>query len=175
MTRIDLPTRELLPENLQDRWDRTASRGPVLNIQRVFFANPDIRLDAFGTWRASGLEPRSREIVILRAAFKKQSRYEWHQHVRIASGEGLSDGDIKAVAHWENSSAFSPAERTLLAYVDALAESPRPSDEAFKAFADSRSTAEIVGITYLITLYFQLAHVMAALDLETEEEFAGWE
>ncbi len=175
MTRIDLPTRESLPEDLKDRWDRTARRGPVLNIQRVFLANPDIRLDAFGVWKASGLEPRSREIVILRAAFKKQSRYEWHQHVRIASGEGLSDDDIKAVAHWENSSAFSPAERVLLAYVDALAESPRPSDEAFAAFAEGRSRAEIVGVTFLITLYFQLAQVMAALDLETEEPFVGWD
>ena len=30
------------------------------------------------------------------------------------------------------------------------------------------------GVTFLITLYFQLAHVMVALDLETEEPFVGW-
>ena len=174
MTRIPLPTRELLPESLQERWDRTEARGPVLNIQRVFLANPDIRLDAFGVWKASGLLPRSRELVILRAAFRKQSAYEWHQHVRIARGEGLSDGDIEAVARWEGSDRFSAEERVLLGYVDALADSLRPSDQAFEAFAEGRSPAEIVGVTFLITLYFQLAHVMAALDLETEEEFVGW-
>ena len=174
MARIPLPTRELLPETLQERWDRTEARGAVLNIQRVFLANPDIRLDAFGVWKASGLPPRSRELVILRAAFRKQSTYEWHQHVRIARGEGLSDGDIAGVAHWEVSERFSEDERALLGYVDALADSPRPSDEAFAGFATGRSPAEIVGVTFLITLYFQLAQVMAALDLETEEEFVGW-
>ncbi len=30
------------------------------------------------------------------------------------------------------------------------------------------------GVTLLITLYFQLAHVMSALDLETEEAFVWW-
>ena len=84
------------------------------------------------------------------------------------------DGDIEAVARWEGSERFSAEERVLLGYVDSLADSPRPSDEAFEAFAEGRSPAEIVGVTFLITLYFQLAHVMAALDLETEEEFVGW-
>ena len=30
------------------------------------------------------------------------------------------------------------------------------------------------GVTFLITLYFQLAQVMATMDLETEEPFVGW-
>jgi 4-carboxymuconolactone decarboxylase len=174
MARIALPNRDSLPEALHDRWDRTASRGPVLNIQRAFFANPEIRLDAFGVWRASGLQPRARELVILRAAFRKDSRYEWHQHVRIARSEGLSDAEIRAVTDWQPFSAFSPDERALLAYVDALADAQRPTDEQFAAFSTGRTREGIVGITYLITLYFQLAQLMATLDLETEDPFVGW-
>jgi alkylhydroperoxidase family enzyme len=175
MARIPLPDRDSLPESLHDRWDRTAARGPVLNIQRTFFANPDIRLDAFGTWRASGLEPRARELVILRAAFRKESRYEWHQHVRIARNEGLSDEEIKAVTNWQPSSLFSADERALLAWVDALADAQRPTDQQFAAFSAGRPREAIVGVTYLITLYFQLAQLMATLDLETEEPFVGWQ
>ena len=33
----------------------------------------------------------------------------------------------------------------------------------------------IFAVTMLIATYFQLAHVIAALDLETEEPFVGWE
>ena len=33
----------------------------------------------------------------------------------------------------------------------------------------------IVGVTFLITLYFQLAAVMSALRLDTEDPFVGWE
>lgn len=176
MARIPLPTRESLPdEALQQRWDRLAERGPVLNVLRLFLANPAIELNARQVWRASGLEPRARELVILRCAYTQQSTYEWHQHVRIAVGVGLTAADINAVRTWQDAPLFSEAERVLLAYVDALATTPRPSDEVFEAFAQGRSPAEVVGVTVLITLYFQLARIMAVLDLETEEPFVGWE
>ncbi|MHB8577864.1 MAG: carboxymuconolactone decarboxylase family protein [Dehalococcoidia bacterium] len=176
MARIPLPTREsLTDETLRQRWDRMAERGPVLNILRLFMANPAIELNARQIWRASGLEPRAREIVILRSAATQQSTYEWHQHVRIASGEGLSRQEIAAIGDWRNATCFSESERVLLAYVDALAATPRPSDAEFSAFARDRSPAEILGVTMLITLYFQLARIMAAMDLETEEPFVGWD
>lgn len=175
MARIPLPSRDALPDDQQAQWDRIAARGPVLNIQRAFMTNPGIRLDAFGAWRASGLSPRSRELVILRCAYQKGSTYEWHQHVRIARGEGLSDADIDAVRDWRSSDRFGDDERALLAYVDELAAGPRASDEAFAAVSHGRTPGEVFGVTFLVTLYFQLAHVMSALDLETEEPFVGWE
>jgi AhpD family alkylhydroperoxidase len=147
----------------------------VLNIQRVFFANPGIRLDALSAWRASGLDARQRELVILRAAYRKQSAYEWHQHVRIARAEGVTDEEINGVREWTDCARFTQSDRALLAWVDALATSAKPSDAAFAAFRSNRSDADVVGITYLITLYFQLAHVMAALDLSMEAPFVGWE
>jgi alkylhydroperoxidase family enzyme len=113
--------------------------------------------------------------VILRAAYRKQSTYEWHQHVRIARDAGLSDDEINAVKEWRASPLFDEGDRVVLAYVDALADSPRPDDAAFEAVAASRSTGEVFGLTFLVTLYFQLAHVMAAFDLETEEPFIGWD
>ena len=176
MTRIALPTRATLesPE-LQDRWDRLASRGPILNINRVFLANPAIELNARRIWTASGLVPRSRELLILRAAFLKQSTYEWHQHVRIARSEGLSDADINGVRDWRAAAGLSAEEQSMLAYVDALNAPSGASDEDFAAFAKGRSQADIVGVTFLITLYFQLASVMAALRLDTEDPFVGWE
>lgn len=176
MARIPLPTRASLTDDAsRQRWDRLEQRGRILNIQRLFLANPDIDLNARGIWKASGLTPRVREIVILRCAYTRQSTYEWHQHVRIATGEGLTPAEINAVRDWRQASVFSDDERALLAYVDELAANPRPSDAIFAAFARGRSDAEILGVTMLITLYFQLAGVMAAMDLETEEPFVGWE
>jgi alkylhydroperoxidase family enzyme len=175
MARLPLPTRESLPKELQERWDRTVAAGPMLDIQRLFFVNPDIRLNALAVWRATGLSPRAREIVILRAAFRKESRYEWHQHVRISRDAGLRDDEINAVTNWQSSKLFSDDQRALLAYVDDLAEHHRASDESFAAISRGRQPAEIIAITYLITLYFQLAQVMATMDLQPETEFVGWE
>ena len=176
MARIPLPTRETLTdEALVQRWDRLAARGPVLNVFRLFLANPDVELNAFRVWRASGLAPRERELVILRCAYARQSTYEWHQHVRLARNEGISAAEIDAVRDWRDAACFTESERVLLAYVDDLAERPRPSDAVFAAFAEGRTPAAVLGVTALITLYFQLAQIMAALDLETEEPFVGWD
>jgi len=46
MARLPLPTRESLPKEQQERWDRTVAAGPMLDIQRLFFVNPDVRLNA---------------------------------------------------------------------------------------------------------------------------------
>ena len=176
MARIPLPTRETLTdEALVQRWDSLSARGPVLNVFRLFLVNPDVELNAFRVWRASGLALRARELVILRCAYAKQSTYEWHQHVRIALNEGIAAAEIDAVREWRDAACFNESERALLAYVDELAASPRPRDAVFAAFAEGRTPAEILGVTALITLYFQLAHIMAALDLETEEPFVGWD
>lgn len=175
MARIPLPTRDSLSEDLQKRWDRFAATGPVLNVYRMFLVNPEIPLNARAVWAASGLSPRAREIVILRAAFSRQSTYEWHQHVRIARDAGLSDADINAVRNWKGASNFSAAEQALLAYVDALATNMRPDDASFAAVRKGRTDSELMGVTYLITLYFQLAQLMATMELETEEPFVGWE
>ncbi len=174
MARLSLPTRDSLPDDVKERWDRTAARGPVLNIMRAFFINPAIETNAIQVWRACGLSPRSREIVILRAAFVHQSTYEWHQHVRIARDAGLTGDVIDAVRDWHGATVFSDDERALLAFVDEINQG-RPSDASLDAVSKGRPDAEVFGILYLITLYFQLAHVMAALDLETEEPFVGWE
>jgi 4-carboxymuconolactone decarboxylase len=176
MARIPLPTRDDLPtDELKARWDKTEQRGRVLNIQRAFFNNPAIETNAFRVWKASGLDGRSREFVILRCAQQKHSTYEWHQHVRIARSEGISDEEIIAVHTWQDSTLFTDNERALLAYVDALATNQRAPEPVFDAVSRGRSVAEVFGITYLITMYFQLAQIMATFDLETEEPFVGWE
>ncbi len=176
MARIPLPTRESLSDpEMQQRWDRFAARGPVLNVLRMFMVNPEIELNARQVWGASGLTPRMRELVILRCAYVQRSTYEWHQHVRIATGEGLTATEINAVGTWQNATVFSDEERVLLAYVDELALMPRPSDAVFETVSKDRTPAEVLGVTMLITLYFQLARMMAAFDLETETPFVGWE
>ncbi len=175
MARIPLPTRDDLSDELKPRWDRLAARGPILDIQRLFLVNPDLDVNALKVWRASGLTDRAREIVILRAAFVQKSVYEWHQHVRIARGVGLPEADINAVRDWRSGVCFSADERALLAYVDALAEPGQVSGDVFAAAAAGRPNHEVLAVTYLITLYFQLARIMAVMELRPETPFVGWE
>src|SRR5207342_2343283 len=44
------------------------------------------------------LEPRVRELIILRVAWNTRSPYEWLQHVRIATSVEITAAEIAAIA-----------------------------------------------------------------------------
>ncbi|MEX0683372.1 MAG: carboxymuconolactone decarboxylase family protein [Dehalococcoidia bacterium] len=174
MARVPLPSREQLSIQLQRRWDRMAARGPI-NIQRLFFASPEIDFNVTTSLRVSGLDVRTREILILRCAFLKRSTYEWHQHVRFAREGGLSDHEILEVKLWRGSDVFSENERGVLAYADVMHEGVRPSDEVFQGLFTGRTVPQVIAVALIVGHYFALAGLMQTFDIETEEPFIGWD
>lgn len=127
-------------------------------------------------WTETGLSPREVELVILAVGREIGSDYEWHDHV-IAAIEraGLTREEVLAISRRELDE-LAPAERALVEYafefVDTYGE---VSDEAFAALSDHYDDSTRVGITMLSGYYVFLHHVAAALGLELEEEFVGWE
>ena len=43
------------------------------------------------------------------------------QHCKAARDAGLTDEQVEAIPHWQVADCFSPVERAVLAYTDALA------------------------------------------------------
>jgi alkylhydroperoxidase family enzyme len=48
--------------------------------------------------RTPAIEPRLRELMVLRVAFRTRSPYEWLQHVRLAPRWGITAAEIDAIA-----------------------------------------------------------------------------
>ena len=44
------------------------------------------------------LDPRDRELLILRVGWRTQCRYEWVQHVRMAADAGITPAEVEAVS-----------------------------------------------------------------------------
>lgn len=127
-------------------------------------------------WTKTGLSPREVEFVILAVAREIGSDYEWHDHV-IAAIEraGLTREEVLAVSH-RDTDAMAPHERTLVEYTfEFVDEYGEVSDERFAALSDHYDDSTRVGITMLAGYYVFLHHVAAALGLELEEEFVGWD
>ena len=57
------------------------------------------------------IDPKLREIAILRTAKDCRSVYEWTQHVPAAKHVGVSDEQIAAIESWESAACFSEVER----------------------------------------------------------------
>jgi alkylhydroperoxidase family enzyme len=179
MARLPYADRASIPDDLVYVWDRNANNGLPANIFRTLANNPQLwrsylRLGN-GLWTQCGLDVPTRELVILRTAILHHSTYEWHQHVRIGRTAGLSDEKIVALHHWRNSDLFSEAEKALLGYVDAVAASDHPSDEAHNALAAHFDSSTIVGINLLTGFYAMTAKFLGAMEVETEEPFVGWQ
>jgi 4-carboxymuconolactone decarboxylase len=178
MARIPPMSREAFPEDLRYAWDRvTAGRTPP-NIFAALGNNPNVLLGYLrlgnALWNHCGLDVRTRELVILRCAYLRNSAYEWHQHVRIGRDAGLDNVTINALRNWRESERFSEAEKALFAWADAMAASDHPGDPAFAELQKHFDASAIVGITILIAYYFATAKFLAAMEVQTEETFVGW-
>lgn len=180
MARLPFAERASIPDDLVYVWDRNAAEGGVpANIFRTLANNPALwrsylRLGN-GLWTQCGLDIAMRELVILRTAILHHSLYEWHQHVRIGRQAGLSDERIVALHHWRTSELFSEPERALLGYVDAVAASDHPSDDAHNELAKHFDSSTIVGVNLLAGFYGMTAKFLGAMEVETEEPFVGWQ
>ncbi len=123
--------------------------------------------------RDSGLTVTEQEYVILRCARKIPSRYEWHNHVRIALNAGVEADAIRSIAD-RSYDDFSPEHRALLDYVDAFLEGT-VDDEIHAALADFYDDATVVGVCLFAGYWLMNARVVDALGVEVEEPFVGWD
>ena len=179
MARLPLTERSSIPEDLQYVWDRNAGSGQPPNIFRMMANNPQLwrsylRLGN-GLWTQCGLDVERRELVILRTAILHHSTYEWHQHVRLGRQAGLTDERIVGLHHWRQGNLYSESERALLQYVDAVAASDHPSDEAHNELAKHFDASTMVGVNLLTGFYGMTAKFLGAMEAETEEPFIGWQ
>jgi len=179
VSRLPLADRSNIPEELLYVWDRTAGTGQQLNIFRTLANNAELwrsylRLGN-ALWSQCGLDVPTRELVILRTAILHHSTYEWHQHVTIGRNAGLSDERIVGLHHWRTGEVYSEAERSLLAYVDAVAVSDHPSMETHVELAKHFDNSTVVGINLLTGFYGMTAKFLGAMEVDTEVPFIGWQ
>jgi alkylhydroperoxidase family enzyme len=92
------------------------------------------------------------------------------QHCKACRGYGFSDEKIEALKAWAVSDLFTPLERALLAYTDALVLAFGRVDEAvFDALKEHLSDEQIMEFTYITMMYTMHAVISRALRLEYDD------
>lgn len=116
---------EAIEPALAERLKARAAAGGVLNIYRTLARDP-ATLDGFLAWGGhilsddNGLDPRQREIVILRTGFLCRSGYEWTQHARMGARAGLTAAEIEAIKRGADDPSWSAADAALIRMADEL-------------------------------------------------------
>lgn len=116
------------------------------------------------------LDPRLRELMVLRVAWRTQSAYEWAQHVRMAPRVAIADDDVDAISGPPDAPRWSPLEAAALAAVDELLEGYRVSDATWRVLATHLDERQLVELTFVVGTYVGLAMVFNSLGLELDPE-----
>ncbi len=120
------------------------------------------------------LSPALRELGQTRAGYARGSRFVFSQHCKAARAAGLSEAQVAAIPAWSAADCFSPLERAVLAYTDALVlEGGRVPDALFEALRAGLSDEEILELTYIVGLYEMHATICRALRLEYDDVEEG--
>jgi 4-carboxymuconolactone decarboxylase len=137
---------------------------PRSNVLGLFARHPELAR-AFLTFNAhllgtSTLEARTRELAILRMAWRRRCRYEWAQHVLIARRAGVTDEEIAEVR--------AGAPTLISKAVDELDEDSCLSEETYFALAAELDDRQLMDLVFTIGTYGTLAMAFNTFWLELD-------
>ena len=145
-----------------DWWTVFANSPDVLEhacLGFALYASPDRKVSA-----------KLRELGQTRAGWLVGSQFVFSQHCKSCRALGYSEEKIEALKAWQVSDLFSPVERALLAYTDALVLAHgRVDDAVFDALREHLDDEAIMEFTYITMMYTMHAVISRALRLEYDE------
>jgi alkylhydroperoxidase family enzyme len=147
------------------------------NLGKALYNNPQLCLPfkalASGAHRHSSLEPRLREMVVLRISATLKSDVEWGQHFRIATtamvyGEAvISIAEARALRDGRLD-GFTAKERAALQYAMAF-DGNAVDDEAWTRASEHLTAAELLDLTVLAGVYGLAGRLTNALAVPMDE------
>lgn len=150
-------------------------RGSPLRLFATLAHHPRLlrRFNALGGLFFTGaLDPRERELVILRVAVRADSPYELAQHVELGREAGLTSTEIKRVIA-DLDEGWSTGDRLLLRMTDELLDDMTVSHETWSALQTRYGTDALLELLLLPGFYRMLAGLLDALKIEPEPDAAA--
>jgi AhpD family alkylhydroperoxidase len=110
----------------------------------------------------STLPRRTRELAILRVAWRRGCRYEWAQHVRSGVRHGLTEQDLEEVR--------SGAPTLVNRAVDELETDSRLSDATCAELSKELDTRQLMDLVFTIGAYALMATAFNTFDVRLDED-----
>ncbi|MEE6176580.1 carboxymuconolactone decarboxylase family protein [Mycobacterium sp. 050134] len=151
-----------------------------LSIFQVLLNHPPLAraindLLATMLWHGS-LDPRLRELAIMRIGWLTGCDYEWTQHWRVASRLGVTHDDLLAVRDWPSHAGFGAAERAVLAATDDVVRDGLVSERSWAA-CDRELGGDATVLVELVTAigaWRMVASLLRSLQVPLEEGVSSW-
>src|ERR1700741_395108 len=120
------------------------------------------------------LSPRHRALAELKSATTVRCEHCIDLGSHIAREWGLTDEELLGMADYRKAPCFSPLDKLTLEYATAISRTPvEVSDQLFDALRAHFNTAQLVGLTHIITLGNLRARFNIALGIGSSGFSAG--
>lgn len=147
---------------------------PLANVLATLVHHPALA----GPWLAYNsvllgsptLDPRLRELMVLRVAWRSRSRYEWVQHVKLALRLGVTTEEVDTIAGRGDAGEWSPLEAAALAATDELLDGYRVTDATWAVLAAHLDERQLVELVFVVGTYSCLAMVFNSLGIELDAD-----
>ena len=151
--------------------------GTAVNIFRTFVRHPKLfrRWSAFGGQLLfrSAFDGRTRELAILRTAWRCRAPYEWGQHVRIGLEAGVTRDEVERLAR-PDLDDWDAADALLLTAVDELVADHRIGDDTWSRLAGSWDEKQLIELPFLVGHYVMVAMALNSAGVEGEAGVEGF-
>ncbi|OBH98049.1 carboxymuconolactone decarboxylase family protein [Mycobacterium sp. E2733] len=151
-----------------------------LSIFQVLLNHPPLAraindLLATMLWHGA-LDPRLRELVIMRIGWLTACDYEWTQHWRVASRLGVAPADLLGVRDWRAHDGFGAGERAVLAATDDVVRDGAVSAASWAACERELGgdTTVLIELVTAIGAWRMVASLLQSLQVPLEEGVASW-
>lgn len=114
------------------------------------------------------LDPVTRELLILRVAWRTRSGYEWSQHRRMGADAGLNEAQLEAVLEGPDANVWTAKERTLLRATDEMIDNFAVSAETWNELTSTFGSAEVFELLFVVGGYLCLATVLNSIGLQAD-------
>jgi len=114
---------------------------------------------------SSTVEPKLRELAILRVAWRTGSDYEWTQHIRIARDAGVTTEQLHAIPGGPGSGHWTALERSVLEAVDQIVDGWRVEGPTWAALAGELDEPQLLELLFVIGSYLCFATVANSVRL----------
>lgn len=120
------------------------------------------------------VDPKLREIAILRMGWNCQAIYEFGQHTLFGRDVGLTDAEIYYVTRPLNQGNWTEEERTALQAVDELYADDCVGDATWAKAATFFSEAELIHLVMAAGCYRTVSGVLNSCGVQLDDGVPGW-
>lgn len=152
---------------------------PFYNVAATLSRHPKAAQKFFGWARhvmgdTSAIEPREREILILRVGWLCDAEYEWGQHVIFARKAGLTDDEIARVKDGPDAAGWSEFDSALLRAADELHHDSFISDETWTALSTQYDDQQMMDVVFAVGQYHLVSMALNSFGVQLDDGVTGF-